>query len=105
MTARDASANTGSVGEPLPQRNPEHLTAQRLIKLLSAYPPDLRVVVDGYESGYDDLSAGQLQRVRIALGVGEERWAGDHEELDPGSADVGGGADVVDALALRRRSR
>ena len=105
MTARDASANTGSVGEPLPQRNPEHLTAQRLIKLLSGYPPDLRVVVDGYESGYDDLSAGQLQRVRIALGVGEERWEGDHEEPDPVSANIGAGANVVDALALRRRSR
>lgn len=105
MTAWDARENTGSRAEPLPKRNPEHLTAQRLIELLSAYPPDLRVVVDGYESGYDDLSAAQLQRVRIALGVGEERWMGDHEELGPGSADVGEGADVVDALALRRRSR
>ena len=34
------------------------MTVEQLVRLLRDYPPDLRVVVDGYEDGYDDLSAG-----------------------------------------------
>ena len=105
MTAPDASENPGRRAECLPKRNPEHLTVQGLIRLLSEQPPDLRVVVDGYECGYDDLSAWQIQRVRIALHVGEEEWAGDHEEPDLVLGDVGAGAEVADAVVLRRRSR
>ena len=33
-------------------------------------PADLRVVVNGYEDGYDDLSPGQVSLVRISL----NRW-------------------------------
>lgn len=32
------------------------MTVGQLIDYLSSYNPDLRVLVDGYESGYDDLS-------------------------------------------------
>ena len=105
INAADADENTDCCAEGLANRNLVHLTVQGLIRLLSEQPPDLRVVVDGYESGYDDLSAGQIQRVRIALHVGEEKWVGDHEEPDLVLGDVGAGAEVADAVVLRRRSR
>ena len=41
------------------------MTVNELIQLLGSYPADMRVVVDGYEEGYDDLSQEQLCLVRI----------------------------------------
>lgn len=76
------------------------MTIQELIQLLRGYPPDLRVVVDGYEDGYDDLSPEQLLLVKIALNIGKHRWEGAHGDPD-GPTD---GADVVEALVLRRVS-
>ena len=32
------------------------MTVAELVQLLANYPPDLRVVVNGYEEGYDDLA-------------------------------------------------
>ena len=105
MTDSSAGGSADRSDEGTANRNPEHLTVQGLIRLLSTQPPHLRVVVEGYEGGYDDLSARQIQRVRIALHVGEEEWAGDHEEPDLVLGDVGAGAEVADAVVLRRRSR
>ena len=34
------------------------MTTEELIQLLAQYPGDLRVMVQGYEEGYDDLEAG-----------------------------------------------
>ncbi len=31
------------------------MTVAELIRILQSHPQDLRVVVDGYEDGYDDL--------------------------------------------------
>ena len=36
------------------------MTAYELIQLLRRHSPGLRVVVDGYEDGYDDLSPEQI---------------------------------------------
>ena len=35
------------------RRRPEPLTVAGLISLLSQYPPEMPVLVDGYEGGYD----------------------------------------------------
>lgn len=43
------------------------MTVDELIQLLAKYPPGLRVVVNGYEKGYDDLSLEQLSVARIVL--------------------------------------
>lgn len=80
-----------------------YLTVRRLIRLLSEHPPDLGVVVDGYEAGYDDLSAGQLQRVRFALGVGEEWWVGDYEDPYLAIPTERRPSESVDVLVFRRR--
>lgn len=76
------------------------MNVQELIELLRTYPADLRVVVNGYEDGYDDLSPRQLSVVKIALGTGKDEWEGEHGDPD-GPID---GADVVEALVLRRVS-
>ena len=52
------------------------MTIEELVRLLATYPPDMRVVVNGYEDGYDDLSPEQLRRVKITLNTGEARVCG-----------------------------
>ena len=70
-----------------------------LIRILQTYPQDLRVVVDGYEDGYDDLDE-DLMRVReIRLDIGKHWWEGRHNDID-GTPDTDGG--VTNALVLHR---
>ena len=76
------------------------MTVNELIQLLNGYRPDLRVVVNGYEDGYDDLAPEQLAAVRVALNTGENRWEGQHGDPNGLTDD----ADVVEALVLRRVS-
>ena len=79
------------------------MTVSELIKLLNQYPADLRVVVNGYEDGYDDLSPQQISTAEIALSTGKHPWEGRHG--DPhwreGRRE---GAEVVEALVFRRVS-
>ena len=96
---------TGEANEwVLRRRQRGSLTVKDLVRLLAEYPPDLRVVVDGYEGGYDDLSEGQLRKIRIALNVGDAEWVGDHEEPDCVFPKERLSTEIVDALVLRRRS-
>lgn len=47
------------------------MTIDELIQLLENYPLGLRIVVNGYENGYDDLTPERLSVVRITLNTGE----------------------------------
>ena len=76
------------------------MNVRELIEVLSQYPDDTRVVVDGYEDGYDDLSPEQITPVKIALNTGQHRWEGKHGDPD----DPTDGTNLVEALALRRVS-
>lgn len=76
------------------------MTIGELIQLLAQYPSDLRVVVNGYEDGYDDLSPEQLVPVNIVLNTGKQWWEGKHGDPD-GLTDS---ADLVESLVLRRVS-
>lgn len=80
------------------------MTVDELMQLLATYPPDLRVVVNGYESGYDDLSPEQLSVVRIALNTQKHPWEGQHEDMNGQAGDASDDAEVVEALVLRRVS-
>ena len=75
------------------------MTVGEPIQLLQPHPQDIRVVVDGYEDGFDDLTPEQLSVVTIALNTGKHRWEGQH-----GDPDGPNNAEVVKALALRRVS-
>ena len=80
------------------------MTVQQLIDLLGNHPPDMRVVVNGYEGGYDDLSPRQIAQIKIALNAGSSEWEGKHEEPDFLTGAAADCADVVDAVVLRRES-
>ena len=80
------------------------MTVREMIDVLKGHPDDLRVVVNGYEEGYDDLSPEQISVVRIALNTGVDDWEGRHGEADDDPADASEPAEIVDALVLRRSS-
>ena len=82
----------------------DHLAVGELIGLLAEQPPHLRVVVDGYEDGYDDLSARQIQRVRITLNTGTQECVGAHDDVWYASPEQLAESEVAEAVVLRRRS-
>ena len=53
------------------------MTVSELIRLLGgAYPEDMRVVVSGYEEGYDDVSAERVGVKKVWLDGGTYEWQG-----------------------------
>ncbi len=50
------------------------MTVQELMELLEKYPDDLRVVVNGYEDGYDDISPERISTTKIQLDAGIHDW-------------------------------
>ena len=80
------------------------MTAKELIEFLEGYPPDLRVVVQGYENGFDDVSSERTKVVRIQLDCGTENWEGQHQEILPQEEDASTADDAVSTLVLMRAS-
>ena len=80
------------------------MTTAELVEILQDYPSDLRVVVNGYEDGYDDLSPEQLSVVKIALNTGKHDWEGKHGDPDGLTRSAPDGAEAVEALVMRRVS-
>ena len=80
------------------------MTVGQLVEILRCYPQDIRVVVNGYEDGYDDLSPEQVSAVRIALNTGKHDWEGRHGDPGGQAGRPAADSDVVDALVLRRVS-
>ena len=79
------------------------MTVREMIDRLGRYPGVMRVVVNGFEAGYDDLPPSQISVMRVALNTGVYAWEGQHGELDA-PADASGPAKIVDALVLHRSS-
>ena len=76
------------------------MTVEELIAVLGEYPRDMRVVVNGYEDGFDDLSPDRIQMTTVALNVGTADYVGMHG--DPGEAKPD--TPIVEALVLQRTS-
>ncbi len=55
------------------------MTIQQLTALLSQYPPDTRVVVAGYEGGFNDITIHKI--IHLELDANKEWWNGQHEEV------------------------
>jgi len=55
------------------------MTIQQLTTLLSQYPPDTRVVVSGYEGGFNDITIHKV--IQLELDANKEWWNGQHEEV------------------------
>ncbi len=56
------------------------MTVKELINKLQSYPTDVRVVVEGYEGGYDDIDI--TRQISIKLNVNKEWYYGTHEESE-----------------------
>ncbi|MDE0145222.1 MAG: hypothetical protein OXI53_00030 [Nitrospira sp.] len=80
------------------------MTVSELIELLKEYPANLRVVVNGYEEGYDDLSPEQISVAKISLNTGTHHWEGQHGDSRHQAEETSDGDKVVEALVLRRVS-
>ena len=52
----------------------------QLIEQLKNYPQDLRVVVCGYEGGYNDVDT--FENLKIVLNYHEEWYYGKHEDAE-----------------------
>ena len=80
------------------QRRP--LTVKDLIEALAEYPPDIRVVVNGYEAGFDDLHVDSLRTICIRPKPDHSEWEGENEEawLNPG-------ANEFSAVCITRKSQ
>ena len=66
------------------------MTAQELIQHLQTLPPDTKIVVRGYEDGYNDVL--KLKPVKIKLKPNAYIWEGEYEN----STDE----DAIDAIDL-----
>ncbi len=75
------------------------MSVYELIRLLEKHPPDLRVVVNGYEEGYDDLEARLVSVREIRLDAGKKWWEGRHHDSWDNRTE---GSAVVNALVLHR---
>lgn len=47
------------------------MKASQLIQLLSSYPPDTEVLVEGYENGYDPLHSVHMQTLAKVLNAAD----------------------------------
>jgi hypothetical protein len=54
------------------------MTVTQLIEILRQYPPDLRVIVSGYEDGYNDISI--FEEKEIAVDIHTEWYYGQHTD-------------------------
>jgi hypothetical protein len=56
------------------------MNVNQLIKRLQMYPPDLRVVVRGYEGGYNDVDT--FENLKIVLDYHSAWYYGKHEDVE-----------------------
>jgi hypothetical protein len=55
------------------------MKVQQLIEELKKHPPEMRVILQGYESGFDDLSRLELMEIVVNYNDdGHSWWNGKH---------------------------
>lgn len=57
------------------------MTVQKLIELLTKFPKDALVLVQGYEDGFSDID---LKQSLIRQNQNRQSWSGPHEEVESG---------------------
>ncbi len=75
------------------------MTVDELIQLLWDYPPNLRVMVQGYEEGYDDMEVDCVVAGDASLNVNSAWYCGRHEQGLAGNNEKG--RETAQALFLR----
>jgi len=72
------------------------MTVKELIEHLSLEDPNKRIVVDGYESGYDEVEKIIFVNIQPNLSVAEKDWEGEFEFTSEKDSEV--------AILLPRKS-
>ena len=80
------------------------MTVKELMELLEKYPNDLRVVVNSYEDGYDDISPNRIFTRKIQLDAGTHDWEGKHGDPPYQGEATTDNAKIADALVFCRAS-
>ena len=80
------------------------MTVKELVEFLEKYPDDLRVVVNGYEDGYDDILPERISTTKIELDAGKHDWEGQHGYPPYESEKTTDDDKIVEALVFRRAS-
>ena len=78
------------------------MTVKELMKFLEKFPDDLRIVVNGYENGYDDISPNRIFTRKIQLDAGTPDWEGQHGDPSYESEEKIDDAKIVEALVFQR---
>lgn len=58
------------------------MNIQQLIEELQKHPPEMRVIVRGYEGGYDDVEPPELTQIRLNVHAETDWFYGRHEDAD-----------------------
>jgi hypothetical protein len=72
------------------------MNVQQLIKQLQKYPPNMRVIRKGYESGFDDIS--KVERREIIVNHNDCWWEGKY--ADPAGFGAGGFSQALPSRAM-----
>ena len=73
---------------------------KELIKILEKFPPDLEIMVEGYEGGYEDIEDKRMRKLKLKKVDNHENWVGDYEEADL----VKNSNPIFEAIILSRKS-
>lgn len=75
------------------------MTVDELISALKAHPMNMRVIVRGYEGGYNDATELVARRIRLDAHEDEDWVFGQHEDVR--NADEGPCEDAVEVQGSR----
>lgn len=70
------------------------MTIKELKEKINSYPDDLRVLVDGYEGGFSEIS--EVKKTKVKLNIHTESYYGPHEDTEDADTEV---------IIIRRESR
>ena len=62
------------------------MTIKELKEVLKSFPDDLRVLVDGYEGGFSEISTVAI--VKVELDIHSESFYGPHDDTEKANTDV-----------------
>lgn len=62
------------------------MTIKELKEKLNSYPDNLRVLVDGYESGFSEIS--EIKKIKVKLNVHTESYYSPHEDTEDADMNV-----------------
>ena len=74
------------------------MTIQQLIERLNEFPKDTRIMIDGYEGGYEDLEIIRESKVALNVHENDSPIYGNHDDCDESEKPH----KVIDVLIFRR---